>query len=134
MLPRGAVFLGIAILGSCAWLAYYSHAQGVATATLGKRAPAVVRKAVTLSAQELERIAGDYDLDGEVWTIAPRDGRLFARHRDLPELEILTETANSLFLPEGGGDLTVIEDHRGGVAGLVLRQADRGERTVRRIR
>jgi hypothetical protein len=106
MLPRGAVFLGIAVL----------------------------RKAVTLSAQQLERIAGDYDLDGEVWTIAPRDGRLFARNRDLPELEILTESANSLFLPDGGGDLTVIEDRRGGVAGLVLRQDDRGERKVRRIR
>jgi hypothetical protein len=133
MLPRGTGFLGIAILGSCGWLAYYSHAQSLAAPTVGQRAPAV-RKAMMLSAQELDRIAGDYDLDGEVWTIAPRNGRLFARYRDLPELEILTESANSLFLPQGGGDLMVIEDRRGGVAGLVLRQADRGERIVRRIR
>ena len=66
--------------------------------------------------------AGFYLLDGHVFAITSRDGRLFARLTGQRELEIFAEDEDRFFYKAVQAQVTFVRDKDGAVSGLILHQ------------
>ena len=76
------------------------------------------RESIQLNAEERRRFLGDYEFAGKIYTIAERDGKLVGRSGDMPENEILAESAAVLYLPGSESPMIAIENSAGEVLGL----------------
>jgi CubicO group peptidase (beta-lactamase class C family) len=78
------------------------------------------RESIQLNAEERRRFLGDYEFSGKIYTIAERDGKLVGRSGDLPEIEILAESASVLYLPGSESAIVAVENSAGEVLGLTF--------------
>jgi CubicO group peptidase (beta-lactamase class C family) len=97
--------------------------------------PAYERESVELPEAVLQRYAGDYDLEGVIWTLTLRDGHLHARAKDgtSPDLELLAESEDTFFIRGSEVDFTVLENSKGEVDGLAL-NAPGADRFAKKLR
>jgi len=84
--------------------------------------PGADRRAVTLSAEALQRVVGVYELaDGRVVTVTLKSAKAFVQVTGLPgESELLAETAQRFFLPGGYNVLMTFEGGPEAPAGSVI--------------
>ena len=104
--PRVAAELGSIVLGE-------------------KFVPSYERESVKLTDEVLQKYAGEYDVDGQIWTLSVREGRLLARSdRGGPEIELVAESDETFFMRDDEGALTAVKNAKGEVTGMMLTGRD----------
>ena len=104
--PRVAAELGSIVLGE-------------------KFVPSYERESVKLSDEVLRKYAGQYEVDGQTWTLSVSNGRLLAHSdRGGPQVELVPESDETFFMRDSEGDLTAVKNARGEVTGLMLTGGD----------
>jgi len=76
------------------------------------------RKAIRLSAQARGRFLGDYELNGQVYTLFERDGNLFVRGEGTQEIPLPAESETVLFIQGVSGSVEAVEDRSGKITAL----------------
>jgi CubicO group peptidase (beta-lactamase class C family) len=104
-------------------------AQALGAAVFGEPfSPSYERETVEVPQEVLKRYEGDYELEGRVWTLLVRDGRLYVRPKDDdsgPGIALLAASENVFFMKGADGDVTVAQDAAGDPKGLALNIGDR---------
>lgn len=93
------------------------------------------RESVEVPEKVLQRYTGDYDLEGVLWTLFLRDGHLYVRAKDgsTPDLPLLAEAEDVLFIKGTDSRITVTQNTKGEVTGLALSLRD-ASRFAKRVR
>jgi CubicO group peptidase (beta-lactamase class C family) len=81
--------------------------------------PTTDRKSVRLAPEALRRYAGDYEINGSIWTLEERGGLLFGRSETGSEVELKTDADGTLFIEGMEGSLSPVENRQGEVTGLL---------------
>jgi CubicO group peptidase (beta-lactamase class C family) len=112
-------------------------AQSLTALALGEHfVPNFERETVELTPELLQHYVGDYELGGEIYTFTTRDGRLYVRgreHPELPELELLAASETQLFVRDMDGDLIATQDGHGRLTGFLFNQGN-SSRVVKKVR
>jgi CubicO group peptidase (beta-lactamase class C family) len=87
--------------------------------------PMRLRATATLSPDTLERYVGDYDLQGERFSITREDDKLFAQLSIQPKLRIYPENETKFFYRVVDAQIAFETDEQGEVTGLTLHQFGR---------
>ena len=94
-------------------------ARGLGAATFGVPYQSVFeRKPIKVSSEVLQRFAGEYEFDGMRFSLFLRNGELFARVGEAPEVSILFESESAFFVNGMEGTVVAMEDSKGAVTGL----------------
>ncbi len=94
-------------------------ARGLGAATFGVPYQSVFeRKPIKVSSEVLQRFAGEYEFDGMRFSLFQRNGELFARVGEAPEVSILFESESAFFVNGMEGTVVAMEDSKGAVTGL----------------
>ena len=114
-------------------ISYYSQLTPAAFAWMLPPSTGVARKAISLPAAALERLAGVYVLpDGRTITVTTREGKLFATLTGMPGGEVLAETPLTFFVQGYDVLLTFEAGEQGPARALVLHINGADARAVRR--
>jgi predicted alpha/beta superfamily hydrolase len=114
-------------------ISYYPQLTPAAFAWMLPPSAVVARKAITLPASALERLAGVYALaDGRTVTTTTRDGKLFAYLTGMPGGEVLAESPTTFFVNGYDVLLTFEMGDQGPARALVLHINGADARAVRR--
>lgn len=90
--------------------------------------PSYERETVEVPEETLKRYAGDYELEGWVWTVLVHDGQLYVRpagDSSGPGVPLFAASENVFFMKGADGDITVAQDANGDVRGLAAQIGDR---------
>ena len=94
-------------------------ARGLGAAAFGVPHQSVFeRKPIKVSSEVLQRFVGEYEFDGMRFSLFQRDGELFARVGEAPEVSILFESESAIFVTGMEGTIVALEDSKGVVTGL----------------
>ena len=94
-------------------------ARGLGAATFGVPYQSVFeRKPIKVSSEVLQRFAGEYEFDGMRFSLFQRNGEMFARVGEAPEVSILFESESAFFVNGMEGTVVAMEDSKGAVTGL----------------
>jgi CubicO group peptidase (beta-lactamase class C family) len=96
-------------------------ASSLSAAVFGESYQSVFdRKPIDLATEVRRRYLGDYELDGARFTLFERDGALFARSDDWPEVRVFAENDDELFVPGMEDSAFAVENNAGQLTGLMI--------------
>ena len=94
-------------------------ARGLGAANFGVPYQSVFeRKPIKVSSEVMQRFAGEYEFDGMRFSLFEKDGGLFARVGEAPEISIHFESESAFFVDGMEGTVVALEDSKGAVTGL----------------
>ncbi len=99
--------------------------------------PAYERETVEVPEAVLQRYAGEYDFEGNIFVLYVRDGGLYARAKEQsnagPDLPLLAESETVFFIKGMDGDVTFAHNGKGEATGLAVNMGD-GSRFAKKVR
>lgn len=90
----------------------------------GEEYPLAERQPVTVDPKQLARYVGVYDMEGDVFTIKLREGKLYLDKNGRKETEFLAESPTRFFIQGNPATVEFEEDRKGRIAKMVITDAD----------
>jgi CubicO group peptidase (beta-lactamase class C family) len=90
----------------------------------GEEYPLAERRPITLDPKLLARYVGVYDMEGDVFTIKLREGKLYLDKNGKKETEFLAETPTRFFIRGSAATVEFQEDPNRRIAGMVITDPD----------
>lgn len=117
------------LAGLCLLTPSLVHAQGAGTPQ------AQERKEIKVSEKVLQAYVGEYEFQpGRILTITLENGYLHGQPTDQSKRQLFPESQTKFFLKEIDAQLTFKKDAKGNVVGLVMDQAGRPQRELKKVK
>ena len=132
----------LVLAAACLLLPSFAHAQAAAAkpqtpppAAAKPAAPAADRKEIKVPEKALKTFVGDYSSDPErVLHITFENGSLWGQPGTGTRRQLFAETPTRFFLKDAPIELTFKKDPKGTVTGLMMKQGDRPEQDLKKIK
>jgi len=98
-------------------------------------APAAGRKEIKLPEKALRVYVGDYEFQpGRILAVTLEDGSLWGQPTGQSKRQLFPESATKFFLKDLDAQITFQKDAKGTVTGLVMDQAGRPQRELKKVK
>ena len=106
-----------------------------ATITAAQDAKPKERKEIKVTEKVLKTYVGEYEMGpGRILTLTLENGSLWGQPTEQPKRQLFAESNTKFFLKDLEVQITFQKDAKGQVVGLVMDQADRPQRELKKIK
>jgi hypothetical protein len=127
--------LGICLLQPGLAYAQETKPKPPAPATTQPTAPAQERKEIKVPEKVLKTYVGEYSMTPErVLTVTLEDGYLWGQPTDQTKRQMFPESQTKFFLKDIDAQVTFQKDAQGNVVGMLMDQAGRPQRELKKIK
>lgn len=138
MRTHALLFAGFCLLSTSAGAAQAAKPSAIPAASAPKKASdakATARKEVKLSDKVLKSYVGEYEMaPGRILTVTLENGSLWGQPTDQQKRQLFAESSMKFFLKDIDAQVAFQKDAKGNVTGMVMNQAGRPERQLKKIK